>query len=492
VFEPAGLLCPPVFLSRRLESYTGCFQPMKRTTVPLCLLLPLMGSSQAGFLRAEVPNALAIRDARIVTVSGSTLDKGTVVVRNGTIESVGVSVNIPADCWIVDGAGLTVYPGLFDALSTMGLNEPAASSPSSGAGRGGGRTPATPPTPAQAAAPPASMPVRGPEDRPSTTSWLRAADLVQPNDRRIETLRSGGFTTAAVFPPRGIVAGQGAVIDLGGERSSQMVVAPSIGMYETMSTNGFANFPGSLFGTMAYLRQLYIDAERYRTVKQDYARNSAGVKRPEYDRALEGVLETRKVLLPATRQVEMDRMIRLARDMKVDLVLYGGHEGYRAANMLKAAQVPVLVSLKWPERDREGDPEQVESLRILELRDRAPSTPAALAKAGVVWAFYTDSQDRAADVGRAVRRAIDAGLSREAALRALTLSPAEIWGVSDRLGSIDKGKIANLLVTRGDIFAAQTKVEFLIVDGVKYTPVPETPESGPGSGSRPSGPEVLQ
>ena len=142
---------------------------------------------------------------------------------------------------------------------------------------------------------------------------------------------------------------------------------------------------------------------------------------------------------------------------------------------MKKAGAPVLVSLHWPEAPRDANPEDVESLRTLETRDQAASAPALLKKAGVPFALYSDGLDQPRDLQRAVKKAIDAGLSREDALRALTLSPAEIYGVADRLGSIEKGKIANLVVTKGELFDDQTRVQFMFVDGRKYTPAVETP-----------------
>jgi imidazolonepropionase-like amidohydrolase len=142
---------------------------------------------------------------------------------------------------------------------------------------------------------------------------------------------------------------------------------------------------------------------------------------------------------------------------------------------LAAAKVPVLVSLKWPDRARDPDPEAEESLRVLELRDQAPAVPAALVKAGVKFAFYSGGVERPGELRAAVKKAIDAGLDREAAVRAFTLSAAEIYGVSDRLGSIEPGKIANLTVTDGDLFQASTKIKFVVIDGVKYEPTPEVP-----------------
>jgi imidazolonepropionase-like amidohydrolase len=157
-------------------------------------------------------------------------------------------------------------------------------------------------------------------------------------------------------------------------------------------------------------------------------------------------------------------------------------EGYRdeAAPILKKAGSAVLVSLKFPEKARDTDPDDEESYRVLVTRDRAPSGPAALQKAGVKFALYSDGLDQPRDLQRAVKKAIDGGLTRDQALRALTLSPAEIYGVSNRLGSIEKGKIANVVVTRGEIFDNATKVEMVFIDGHKYTPVPEAPGAGRG------------
>jgi imidazolonepropionase-like amidohydrolase len=164
--------------------------------------------------------------------------------------------------------------------------------------------------------------------------------------------------------------------------------------------------------------------------------------------------------------------------LKQPAVLYGMREGYRAGDLLKQHKTPVLVSLKWPEAARDADPDEVETMRTLENRAKAPTTPGILKQAGVKFAFYTDGVDAPRDIQRAVKKAIDNGLAREDAVRALTLSPAEIYGVADRIGSIEKGKIANLVVTRGEIFDDRTRVEMIFIDGVKHMPTPEPPGRG--------------
>jgi imidazolonepropionase-like amidohydrolase len=436
---------------------------MNRTILLLLLLMGAVG------VQANPPSAFAIRGARVVTVSGAVLEKGTVLIRDGLIQDVGANVTIPADAWVIDGQGLIVYPGLIDSLSTLGLPDAAPADASAGPRR---PTPAT--TPAQQT-PSQAPPSRGPEDRPATTSWVRAADLISPTDRRIESARSAGFTNAMTFPARGIFAGQGAVIALAGEKAGEMVIKTPAGMYLTVNTAGASGYPGSLMGVMAYIRQVYIDAAYYKQARQDYASRPNGTKRPAYDRALEGVLESPRILLPAVRAVEIERMLKFSAELKTPAVLYGGHEAYREVDLLRKTGTPLLVSLKWPERPREADPELTDSLRTLELREQAPSSPAALAKAGCRFAFYTDGVT-IRDLPKVIKRALDAGLSRADAVRAFTLSAAEIYGVADRLGSIDKGKIANLVVSDGELFEEKTKIKYIFVDGAKYEPVPEPAE----------------
>ena len=311
----------------------------------------------AGLALADAPSAIAIKDAKIVPVSGPVIPTGTVLLRNGLIEAVGANLPLPADAWVIDGKGLTVYPGLIDGLSTIGLPQPAPAA-----------TPARGNPMAAMAAQAANAPViRGPEDRPATTSWIVAADQISPTEKRVETFRSAGYTTAVTFPTTGIFAGQGSVIDLAGEKAGQMVVASPIGQYITMrGAGGFGSFPGALFGVIAYVRQVYIDADYYKAAKKAYADNPRGSVRPEYDRALEGVLSSNRILLPASRAVEILRMSRFSAELKQPTILYGGHEAYRIAGEIK---LPVLVNLKWPEKARESDPDEVETLRTLENRD---------------------------------------------------------------------------------------------------------------------------
>jgi hypothetical protein len=428
-------------------------------------LLALLGTAAIG-VNAQTPGTYVLRDARIVRVSGPVIERGAVVIRNGLIEAVGDNVAPPAGAWVIDCSGLTVYPGLIDALSTWGLPG-AAAALAAPAGRGGAQT--------------GAQPASGPEDRPSNVSWTKAADQIVLTDRSIQAARNGGYTTAVAFPRGNIFSGQGSVINLAGERPGQMVIADSVGQLISLRTTG-RGFPGSLLGSIAYVRQIYLDADHYKLAKSIYDKHPEGLPRPAYDRALEGVIESSLVLLPAGNVVEIERMVALAEELKLKAVLYGVPEAWRAAELLKRANMPVLVSLKYPEKARDADPALDEPIRVLQLRGKAPSTAGALAQAGVKFAFYSDGLASPRDLMRAVKKAIDAGLNSNDAIRALTLAPAEIYGVGNRIGSIDKGKIANLVVTDGDLFAEKTKTRYVFVDGNKFEPLPEEPAARPGRG----------
>jgi hypothetical protein len=402
------------------------------------------------------PQSFAIRGATVVPVSGPRIENATVIVSHGVITAVGKDVTFPQETWIVDGKGLTVYPGLFDSFTDIGLM--AAAAPAGG--DGGGHT-------QQAIS-------RGPEDRPGSTAWRDAAGEATLSDKRVETWRAGGFTTVVSANKGGIFPGQGAALDLAGERNGDMVVKAPVAIPVSLQPVGnFTSFPGSLMGTLGYVRQVWLDVDWSSKAEAIYDKNPRGVARPRYDRtnsALADALEDHAlVLIPANITVQIRRSFELAERWNVNAAIYGGQMSYEVADEIAAKKLPVLVDLKWPEADKDGDPDDVPSLRTLRFRDRAPSSPAALAKAGVKFAFYSGGIAAPKDVLKAAKKSIDAGLASDAALRALTLSPAEIFGVGDRLGSIERGKIANLVITDGDLFDEKTKIKYVFVDGRRFT-----------------------
>jgi imidazolonepropionase-like amidohydrolase len=434
-------------------------------TVAAGLLVPPGALAQGG-----EPPYFAIRGAKVVPVSGPVLENATIIVSRGVISAVGRDAKVPDEAWIIDGKGLTVYPGLIDAFTDIGLQ--AAGPATSGAA--GSQTP-----PAKRGF------ARGPEDRPETTPWRSAADEVSLGDKRIETWRNGGFTTVVSAPKGGFFPGQGAVLDLAGERAGDLVVKPEAAIPLNLHpAGGFGSgFPDSLMGVLAYVRQVWMDTEWSTRAASAFEKNLR-VARPRYDRTeatLAEALEGHEVvLIPANNSVEIRRSFELVEGWKVNGVIYGGQMGYETAGEIAAKKMPVLINAKWPEAEKDADPEDKPTLRTLRFRDRAPSAPAALLKANVKFAFYDGGLTAPKDVLKAVKRSIDAGLPEDAALRALTLSAAEIYGVANRMGSIEVGKIANLVVTDGNLFDEKTKVTMVFVDGWKFEPhEPEKPKDPP-------------
>src|SRR5580658_2357830 len=439
---------------------------LPRRSIPVVLLILYVALLIAWAYTARgeggEPRYFAVKNARIVPVSGPLIENGTVVIANGLIQAVGTNVAILPEACVIDGAGLTVYPGLIDAGTNIGLAQDDD-------GKKPGRTSGA----------------AGPEDRPATTPWRVAADELKTDDKRIESWRNAGFTTALMVPEGGIFPGQATLIDLGGERPGDYVVRPRASVPVSFKpVGGFFGFPDSLMGTIAYVRQVLDDTAWYTQAEPIYQANPTKTERVRYDRTeyvLSRALQNNEiVLLPANNSIQIVRAIRLADEWKVRAVLYGGQQGYEVAAALAASKIPVLVSLKWPERSKDGDPEAEQTLRELRFRDQAPGTPAALAKAGVKFAFYSDGIATTKDIFKSLKKASDAGLAPDAALRALTLDSAEILGLSDRLGSIAPGKIANLVVSDGDIFNEKSKVKHVFVDGRWFVIHEETPPEKPG------------
>jgi hypothetical protein len=419
------------------------------------------------------PRFFAVKGARIITVSGAPIEKGTILVADGLIKALGTDVSIPPEAEVIDGTGLTVYPGLIDGGTTVGLPEPENASAPAARGRGRG-----------------AAPVRlsnGPQDRPQTTPWVIAADELNPDDPRIESWRDAGFTTALVEPEGGIFPGQGSVVDLGQETAGSMVVAPraTLGVAFEISGN-FATFPTSLMGSISYVRQIFIDTRWYQEAEAVYKAHHEGLERPPYDRTEVTVGDALKdnelVLLPANEKLRIYRAIRLANEWQIRAAMYGVQEGYDMANEIAASRLPVFVNVNWPTMPKGGDEEQI-TLRDLRFWDRAPSTPAALSKVGVTYAFYSGGLTDPKEILKNVKKAIDAGLSPDDALKAMTVNPAQILGVSDRIGSIEQGKIANLVVTDGDLFGEKTKIKDVFVDGMRYEV--HEPPAGPLGGGKP-------
>jgi imidazolonepropionase-like amidohydrolase len=447
----------------------------------------------------HVPATYAITGARIVPVSGPVIDKGTIVIRDGIITAVGSSVATPADARVIDGTGLSIYPGLIDAYTSLAQTTAAAANTAATAGGRGGRSGAATTTTARAEAAPNSNYVTGLRPEVDVVNELE----IDPAE--FDAAHSAGVTTAMTAVPNGIFRGAAAVIDLDGDSVADIVlkggVAQSIGF--SRGGGGFGGgggsrggYPGTLFGAFASLRQELLDAQHYRDVKAAYVRNPRAIKRPAYDASLEAlqpvISHDEPVILQANTEREIIRALDLAKEFNLKAGIAGGAQAYLVADRLAAEHVPVILTLNFPRAGAAGatggrgggggrggaSADDPEPLRMLRDRVMAPKGPAILAKAGVRFAFtsgadYTDMLPN-------VRKAIAAGLPADEALRALTVNPADLFNLSDRIGSIETGKIANLTISKGDLLAADGHVSQLFVDGAPVD-IPAAPANAGGA-----------
>ncbi|HLL73940.1 MAG TPA: amidohydrolase family protein [Pyrinomonadaceae bacterium] len=405
----------------------------------------------------------AITNARIVPVSGAEIPRGTVVIRNGLIAAVGANVAAPADARTIDGAGLTVYPGLFDAHTNLGTTA-AQQQQQRPAGVTGAVLLAQQAQTAPGFTSPNSTQPAGLQPE------ILASDIIRPGGDQIEGARSAGITAALTAPREGIFAGQSAVINLAGDTPQGMIVRSPVALHVGFTPLRGGQYPASLLGVFAAVRQMFLDAQRYRQLNELYDKNPRGMRRPEQDKSLAALLPVLSRQMPvvfiADNQRQIERALDLAKEFNLRAVIAGGMEAWKVADRLAAEKVPVLVSLNFPRRTAAPAPDaDPEPLRVLRERVEAPRNPGRLAAAGVRFAFQSGGLANMADYLTNASRAVEGGLAREEALRAMTLRPAEFFGVESQLGTIEAGKIANLTVIRGDIFDRNRQIAHVFIDG---------------------------
>ncbi|MEO8478305.1 MAG: amidohydrolase family protein [Gemmatimonadota bacterium] len=414
---------------------------------------------------AVPPTTWAITGARIEPASGPVIDKGTIVIRNGLIAAVGADVRAPADARIVDGDGLTVYPGLIDASSSLGMPSRGGGG-GGGGGFGGGGGGATQ-TPTRTGALNSNYAV-------GMQAEMRAATELEPAANAFKAAHGAGFTAALTAQSSGIFRGTSAVITLRDAPVPALIVRDGVAQHIGFSRGGGGGYPGSLMGVFAQLRQELLDAQHYRDLKAAYARSPRGMNRPDHDPTLEALQPvlagTIPVVMAANSEREITRALDLAKEFGIKPIIAGGREAYKVTDRLRAENVMVLLDIDFPRRtaptggraDTSVTPEP-ERMDVLRDRVELPKSPGKLAGAGV--RFVIASGNDYTNFLANARHAVEAGLDPLRALKAMTIDPATLFGVGDRLGSIEVGKIANLTITKGGLFADSTKVTQLFVDG---------------------------
>lgn len=449
----------------------------------------------------------AIKGAKIVTVSGATIENGTIVMRDGVIQAVGATVTIPADAIVTDGAGLTVYPGLIDMASSAPLEATApaaeAAGPGGGGGRGGGGT---------------TFASLEEADRAKRAAILRpdfqAAENLVESSEGLSAMAQAGITSVLAVPSQGIFKGQSALVNTAYppddpqistvadyRRGLAVVKAPVAQHVNIGGRGGGTGYPNSLLGTIAFTRQGFLDAQWQRDATAIYEKTGARGPRPLVEPSLDALKPALAGEMPvafdANEGREIDRSLIMANDFKVKPIIVGGAGAGMRIEDLQKAKASVIYGLNFrgagagPAGGGGGGGGRGggggDSLRALQAAADAPKVPAMLAKAGVPFAFTSGGTLAPADFVRNAGRTVkDGGLTAELALKALTIDAARIAGAADRVGSIEQGKIANIVVTDGDLFEANTRVRHVFIDG-RPIEITAAPAGGAGRGGRGGG-----
>lgn len=445
------------------------------TLVALLLSSPAYAQRNASDI-PTVTKAIAIEGVRIVQAPGRVIENGTVLIRNGLIEAVGENVTIPYDAERIAPDSMTVYAAFIDGLSTTGVPKPKA----------------------QDDLPP--VPDRGnpPDDRAGMQPQRDVRTMLSADEKSIGTLREIGFGATHVVPEGRMFPGSSAVILHAGDEARSMVLRGDVSMYvQFQGARGM--YPGTPMAMTAKFRQLFTEAERRLKMERQYEMSPAGRARPEFDEvhyAFFPIIDRDKpVFFYVDDALEIHRALKLQSDLGFSLMLAGLHEGFDTIDELKDADIPLFVTLdlpdkpKWmaklkrdsidtildsytPEtrtatfRDTEAEKRNLEA-RQLVSRDDYSGVAAVLHEAGLSFGFATYGA-KAADIRANIREVIDRGLPEDAALAALTTNAAKNLGLSDALGSIEVGKIANLIVADGPIFDEETHFHYVFVDGQKF------------------------
>ena len=390
--------------------------------------------------------AFVIRNAHVVTVSGDDIENGTVVIRDGKIEAVGANVNVPSGAKQIDARGMSVYPGMIDAGTSMGLVEvPQGANGTVDTAEVGDLNPNA-----------------------------RAAVAINPHSAHIAVTRVDGITNVLSAPQGGLISGQAAFINLLGTSPKEMDVVPAVALvinYPRVGGGGggFGGFqqqqPANLSETLAanerqleQVRKMLRDGEAYGRAQDAYAKDKS-LPRPDRDVVLESLVPyvrgDRPVIFRAEREAEIRGALKFADEMKLKPIILGGNDAGKVASLLKERNVPVILTGVLDLPAREDD-----------YYDSLYEAPAKLQQAGVRFCISTgDAGPEVRDLPYYAGMAAAYGLSKADALKAVTLYPAQIMNVADRLGSIEVGKMANLVVMDGDMLEARSHVRYLFIDG---------------------------
>ncbi len=425
----------------------------------------------------------ALTNVRIVTAPGKVIERGTVLTRDGRIAAVGATVQIPAGVTQMDLSGHTVYAGLIDAATSIGLPSPsrplpataaAGAAPAAGRGGGGGGGRGVPLGRGSAPPPPVVL--------PEVEADAEAADMFAPTDDQLKAFRAGGVTTVGLVFDGGLFPGRVGSALTGTRGGSPLALRAASGQVVAFGTKRGGAYPGTGIGAVAFIRQAFLDAQYEARLDKAFKAGTPGA-RPSNDpfsRALvPAATSEMSSWFVASTERQIVRVAEIAKELGLKTpVVVGSQEGWRVIANLKSTGATAVVSLQWPSPDsitgraflavgsgKSGTAPATTAADTAEVRANA----AALTKAGVPVAFASYGGESGNTFRDRIRLTIAAGMSPDDALRAATVTPAAVLGISAAVGTIEVGKLANfVIVTGNDLFAATNPIKHVFIEGRIY------------------------
>lgn len=428
----------------------------------LLCFLPLLTYAQDTKEIAPVTRTFVLKNATIIPQPGQMIEKGQILIKDGLIEAVGKTVTAPSNAKVIDADSMYIYPGFIEGLSHTGVPRP--------------KNDERPPQ------------IKDPGNPPNDAAGIQpersVTELLDASESSIAGMRKLGFTAAHVVPYGSMLPGKGAIILLNGDSPEEMVLAANTSLFSQLQ-GARRVYPATTMAVMSKWRELYKQAMQAQTHEKNYKKNPRGMSRPAYDGVLEAfypVLDkTLPVFFTAEGVQDAYRVMALQKELDFPLVLAELKQGFYMTDDLKAKGFPLMLSLDIPEskeeKKKEGEDDKEkkemdeEQMALKKRRDESvashQSQAATLSKAGLEFAFST-LEVKSSDFKKNMMTMIEKGLSEEKALASLTTVPAKMLGMSEMLGTLEKGKIANMVITDKPYFSKESNVRYVFVDGVSF------------------------
>lgn len=451
--------------------------------LPVAVSSALAQANNPGAPAAAPRVDYALTNVRIVTSPGRVIERGTIVTRDGRIVAVGANVTVPAGVVRLDLTGHSVYPGLIDAATSVGLPSPTRALPgaegATGGGPGGGAP--RPAAPVAGRGTPLGRPAAPlpPVVLPELDSEAEAADMFAPTDEQLKAFRSAGVTTVGLVFDGGLFPGRVGAALTGTQSGARLSLRSGVGQQVAFGTKR-GGYPGTGIGAVAFIRQAYLDAQYEARVEKAFKAGTPGA-RPSNEPFRRSLMNAATNVTPSWFVASTERQIVRVAEIATELelkspVVVGSQEGWRAISYLKKAGATALVSVRFPSPDSitgrdflavgSGKPGVAPPVTAADSA-QVHGNAAALVKAGIPVAFASFGGESSTFRDR-IRLAIGAGLSADDALRAATVTPAALLGITSAVGTIEAGKLANLLVVSGNDLFAATPIKHVFVDGRLY------------------------